>query len=65
MGSKTTYDCYCPCCDDYIGSWWHYDWANAPIFMGYPRTKSHPDGYPYCWNCRRKFGWFELRRRSR
>ena len=65
MGTRTTYDCYCPHCDDYIGTWWHYDIASAPIFMDYPRTKSKIHGYPYCWNCKRKFGWFDLKKKIR
>jgi len=48
MGNKVSFDCYCPKCNGYIGSWWHYKWAPAPIFMPYPCSPEKPEGYPFC-----------------
>ena len=61
MGSKISYNCYCPYCDNYIGAWWHYTWASKPIFLN-KRCIDDPNGYPYCKECRRRFDWFDLRR---
>ena len=36
MVSKMTFDCYCPDCKGYVGTWWHYKWASGPISMLYP-----------------------------
>ncbi len=64
MGSKTTYDCRCPCCNTYIGAWWHYDWASQPIFFDTPRYKDI-HGYPYCTKCHMKISWFNLKKTAR
>jgi len=60
MGNKVSFDCYCPKCNGYIGSWWHYKWAPAPIFMPYPCSPEKPEGYPFCWACECRIYWSDI-----
>ena len=59
MGNKVSYECYCTKCGSYVGSWWHYDWADAPIFRPVKCTID-PAGFPYCQNCDTSYTWHEL-----
>ena len=58
MGNQVSYDCYCPRCGQYVGSWWHYDWADAPVFNPFTKSSNDPNGTPYCKYCDIKFQWF-------
>ena len=63
LGPNTSYDCYCPYCNKYVGSWWHYDYVNEPIFFDVPCTEN-PAGYPYCKTCG-KISWSKLKKNAR